>query len=85
MRFIDRVDRGRLSICNGKSLPPIVLSMAAYTFKRDEHVRIDIFHAHRLGERGLAWLDLFGIARGSAIVPLGFGCFIARILRFLAA
>ena len=39
----------------------VVLLMAAYTFKRDEHVRIDIF-AHRLGERGLAWLDLFGIA-----------------------
>ena len=38
----------------------IVLLMAAYTFQRDEHVRIDIF-AHRLGERGLAWLDLAGI------------------------
>lgn len=38
----------------------VVLLMAAYTFKRDEHVRIDIF-AHRLGERGLAWLDLIGI------------------------
>ena len=31
----------------------VVLLMAAYTFQRDEHVRIDIF-AHRLGERGLA-------------------------------
>ncbi len=38
----------------------VVLLMAAYTFQRDEHVRIDIF-AHRLGERGLAWLDLIGI------------------------
>lgn len=38
----------------------VVLLMAAYTFMRDEHVRIDIF-AHRLGERGLAWLDLVGI------------------------
>lgn len=38
----------------------VVMLMAAYTFKRDEHVRIDIF-AHRLGERGLAWLDLVGI------------------------
>ena len=38
----------------------VVLLMAAYTFQRDEHVRIDIF-AHRLGERGLAWLDLYGI------------------------
>ena len=38
----------------------VVLLMAAFTFQRDEHVRIDIF-AHRLGERGLAWLDLFGI------------------------
>ncbi len=38
----------------------VVLLMAAYTFQRDEHVRIDIF-AQRLGERGLAWLDLLGI------------------------
>ena len=38
----------------------VVLLMAAYTFQRDEHVRIDIF-AHRFGERGLAWLDLLGI------------------------
>lgn len=38
----------------------VVLLMAAYTFQRDEHVRIDVF-AHRLGERGLAWLDLAGI------------------------
>ena len=38
----------------------VVLLMAAYTLQRDEHVRVDIL-AHRLGERGLAWLDLFGI------------------------
>ncbi len=38
----------------------VVLLMAAYTFQRDEHVRIDIL-AGRLGERGLAWLDLIGI------------------------
>ncbi len=38
----------------------VVLLMAAYTFQRDEHVRIDII-AGRLGERGLAWLDLIGI------------------------
>lgn len=38
----------------------VVLLMAAYTFQRDEHVRIDIL-ADRLGERGLAWLDLIGI------------------------
>lgn len=38
----------------------VVLLMAAYTFQRDEHVRIDIF-AQRLGERGLARLDLLGI------------------------
>lgn len=35
----------------------VVLLMAAYTLQRDEHVRLDIF-ANRLGERGLAWLDL---------------------------
>ncbi|MGQ0581958.1 MAG: TRAP transporter small permease subunit [Reyranella sp.] len=38
----------------------VVLLMAAYTFQRDEHVRIDILSG-RLGERGLAWLDLSGI------------------------
>lgn len=38
----------------------VVLLMAAYTFQRDEHVRIDIF-SQRLGERGMAWLDLAGI------------------------
>lgn len=38
----------------------VVLLMAAYTLQRDEHVRIDIL-AGRLGERGLAWLDLTGI------------------------
>jgi TRAP-type mannitol/chloroaromatic compound transport system permease small subunit len=38
----------------------VVLLMAAYTFQRDEHVRIDILSG-RLGERGLAWLDLLGI------------------------
>jgi len=37
-----------------------VLLMAAYTFKRDEHVRIDIF-ANLWGARGMAWLDLVGI------------------------
>lgn len=38
-----------------------VLLMAAYTLKRDEHVRVDVF-ANRLGDRGMAWLDLFGLA-----------------------
>ena len=37
-----------------------VLLMAAYTFQRDEHVRIDIV-TEKLGERGLAWIDLAGI------------------------
>ena len=37
----------------------VVLLMAAAALRRDEHVRIDIF-AHRLGERGLARLDLAG-------------------------
>ena len=38
----------------------VVLLMAAYTLRRDEHVRVDLL-AHRLGERGMAWLDLGGI------------------------
>lgn len=38
----------------------VVLLMAAYTLQRDEHVRVDVL-AHRLGERGMAWLDLVGI------------------------
>lgn len=39
----------------------VVLLMAAYTLQRDEHVRVDLL-AQRFGERGLAWLDLLGIA-----------------------
>lgn len=38
-----------------------VLLMGAYTFKRDEHVRIDVFSG-MLGPRGMAWLDFAGIA-----------------------
>ena len=38
-----------------------VLLMAAYTFERDEHVRIGVFSG-QLGPRGMAWLDLVGIA-----------------------
>lgn len=38
----------------------VVLLMAAYTLKRDEHVRVDVF-ASRFGDRGMAWLDLFGL------------------------
>jgi TRAP-type mannitol/chloroaromatic compound transport system permease small subunit len=37
-----------------------VLLMAAYTFKRDEHVRIDVF-SEVLGPRGMARLDLAGL------------------------
>lgn len=37
-----------------------VLLMAAYTLKRDEHVRIDVFSG-LLGPRGMAWLDLMGL------------------------
>ncbi|WP_163103867.1 TRAP transporter small permease subunit, partial [Acinetobacter baumannii] len=32
----------------------------AYTFQRNEHVRVDLL-ADRFGERGMAWIDLFGI------------------------
>ncbi len=39
----------------------VVLCMAGYTLKRNEHVRIDVF-SHHLGERGMAWLDLAGFA-----------------------
>lgn len=38
----------------------VVLLMAAHTLKRDEHVRVDVL-TQRLGERGLARLDLAGI------------------------
>lgn len=38
----------------------VVLLMAAAALRRDEHVRVDVF-AHRLGERGLARLDLAAI------------------------
>lgn len=32
---------------------------AAYTLKHEGHVRVDIFYS-RFGERGKAWVDLFG-------------------------
>lgn len=39
----------------------IFLFGAAYTFKHDGHVRVDIFyHSQRVGERGRAWVDLLG-------------------------
>lgn len=41
-------------------LAAVVLLMAAYTLQRNEHVRVDVL-APRLGERGLAWLDLLGM------------------------
>jgi len=34
---------------------------AAYTFKHDGHVRVDIFyHGRRMSDRGRAWIDLLG-------------------------
>lgn len=38
----------------------VVMLMAAYALQRDLHVRVDILTS-RLGERGMAWLDLLGI------------------------
>lgn len=37
----------------------VVLLMSAYALQRNEHVRIDIFSS-KLGNRGMAWLDLAG-------------------------
>ena len=35
---------------------------AAYTFKHDDHVRVDIFYRHpRCSDRQRAWINLFGI------------------------
>ncbi|MBL1276275.1 MAG: TRAP transporter small permease subunit [Ectothiorhodospiraceae bacterium] len=39
----------------------IFLLGAAYTFKHDGHVRVDIFYrSERMDERGRAWVDLLG-------------------------
>lgn len=39
----------------------IFLLGAAYTFKHDGHVRVDVFyHSRRMGTRGRAWVDLLG-------------------------
>lgn len=38
----------------------VVMLMAADVLRRDEHVRVDVL-AHRLGERGVTWMNLFGI------------------------
>lgn len=48
-------------------LAAVVLLMAAYTLQRDEHVRVDVL-AQRMGERGMAWLDLLGMAL--ALLPI---------------
>ncbi len=37
----------------------MVMFGASYTFRRNEHVRVEIFYLF-LSERGQAWLDLFG-------------------------
>ena len=38
----------------------VVMLGASYTFKRNEHVRVDIFYTN-LSERGQHWVDIFGI------------------------
>ncbi len=37
----------------------VFMAGAAYTFKHDEHVRVDIFYT-RLSPRGKAWINLLG-------------------------
>jgi len=37
----------------------LVMFGASYTFKRNEHVRVEIFYLF-LSERGQLWLDLIG-------------------------
>ncbi len=48
-------------------LAAVVMLMAGYTLLRDEHVRVDVL-APRLGERGMAWLELVGIV--TVLVPI---------------
>jgi TRAP-type mannitol/chloroaromatic compound transport system permease small subunit len=48
-------------------LAAVVMLMAGYTLMRDEHVRVDVL-ANRLGERGMARLDLVGIV--TVLVPI---------------
>jgi len=38
----------------------VVMLGASYTFKRNEHVRVDIFYL-QAGERGQHWIDILGI------------------------
>lgn len=38
----------------------VVMLGASYTFKRNEHVRVDVFYT-TLSERGQLWVDVFGI------------------------
>lgn len=48
-------------------LAAVVMLMAGYTLMRDEHVRVDVL-AHRVGERGMARLDLVGIV--AVLLPI---------------
>lgn len=60
----------------------VVLLMAAYTLKLDEHVRVDVF-SHLLGRRGLAWLDLVGMTL--IVLPLCIGMILLSWPQFLDA
>ncbi len=47
---------------------------AAFTLRRDAHVRVDIFY-RRMSERGRAWVD----ALGAILFLLPFCCFLAAV------
>ena len=47
----------------------LVMFGASYTFKRNEHVRVEIFYLF-LSERGQLWLDLIGTL--FFLIPAGF-------------
>ena len=59
-----------------------VLFSAAYTLQRDEHVRIDVL-SHRLGARGLAWLDLAGFI--GVLIPLCLAMLWLTLPQFVAS
>ncbi|MDT8384495.1 MAG: TRAP transporter small permease subunit [Gammaproteobacteria bacterium] len=61
MRYLFQVGSVGLQELEWHLFALIFLLGAAYTFKHDDHVRVDIFYRHRrLSDRHRAWIDLLG-------------------------
>ena len=61
MRYLFHIGSVALQELEWHLFALLFLLGAAYTFKHDSHVRVDIFyHSKRMSDRGRAWIDLLG-------------------------